>query len=102
MRSFAESPLLYDAGEINDQNWGDLTLTFDRGRVTFTQRNDLDGYSTSGTYTLDGKAITLTFTEGATPARPSPAVGVSIGTCSPSSAARRAPDALCPQAVASG
>ena len=55
----AESPLLKDAGEINDQNWGDLTLTFDRGRVTFTQRNDLDRSSTSGTYTMDGKAITL-------------------------------------------
>ena len=60
----AKSPLLYDPGEINDQNWGDFTLTFDRGRVTFTQRNDLDHYSTSGTYTLDGKAITLKFTEG--------------------------------------
>jgi TRAP-type transport system periplasmic protein len=60
----AKSPLLTDPGEINDQNWGDLTLTFDRGRVTFTQRNDLDSYSTSGTYTLDGKAITLRFTEG--------------------------------------
>lgn len=60
----AKSPLLIDAGEINDQNWGDLTLTFDRGRVTFTQRNDVDNTSTSGTYTLDGKAITLHFTEG--------------------------------------
>jgi TRAP-type C4-dicarboxylate transport system substrate-binding protein len=60
----AKSPLLTDAGEINDQNWGDFTLTFDRGRVTFTQRNDLDSSSTSGTYTLDGKAITLKFTEG--------------------------------------
>jgi TRAP-type C4-dicarboxylate transport system substrate-binding protein len=60
----AQSPLLTDAGEINDQNWGDFTVTFDRGRVIFTQRNDLDSYSTSGTYTLDGKLITLTFTEG--------------------------------------
>jgi TRAP-type C4-dicarboxylate transport system substrate-binding protein len=60
----AKSPLLADAGEINDQNWGDFTLTFDHGRVTFTQRNDLDHYSTSGTYTLDGKLITLKFTEG--------------------------------------
>ena len=59
-----KSPLLVDAGEINDQNWGDFTLTFDRGRVTFTQRNDLDHYSTAGSYTLDGKLITLTFTEG--------------------------------------
>jgi hypothetical protein len=60
----AESHLLSSPAEINDQNWGDFTLTFDRGRVTFTQRNDLDNYSTSGTYTLDGKAITLRFTEG--------------------------------------
>jgi TRAP-type transport system periplasmic protein len=60
----ATSASLYGPGEINDQNWGDFTLTFDRGRVTFTQRNDLDSYSTSGTYTLDGKAITLKFTEG--------------------------------------
>jgi hypothetical protein len=61
----AKSPLLYGPAEINDQNWGDFTLTFDRGRVTFTQRNELDSYSTSGTYTLDGKAITLKFTGGA-------------------------------------
>ena len=60
----ADSPLLYDADEINDRNWGDFTLTFDRGRVTFAQRNDVDSYSTSGTYTLNGKAITLNFTEG--------------------------------------
>ena len=60
----AQSPLLTDPGEIRDDNWGDFTLTFDRGRVTFTQRNDLDHSSTSGTYTLDGKAITLRFTEG--------------------------------------
>ena len=34
----AASPSLYDAGEINDGNWGDSTLTFDgAGRVTFEQ-----------------------------------------------------------------
>jgi TRAP-type C4-dicarboxylate transport system substrate-binding protein len=60
----ANSPALTDPGEIRDDNWGDFTLSFDRGRVTFTQRNDLDHSSTSGTYTLDGKAITLHFTEG--------------------------------------
>jgi TRAP-type C4-dicarboxylate transport system substrate-binding protein len=58
----ANSP--HGVGEVNDQNWGEFTLTFDRGRVTFTQRNDIDSYSTSGTYTLNGKAITLKFTEG--------------------------------------
>jgi TRAP-type C4-dicarboxylate transport system substrate-binding protein len=38
----ANSPALTDPAEISDQNWGDFTLTFDRGRVTFTQRNDFD------------------------------------------------------------
>jgi len=60
----ANSPLLYDGGEINDENWGDLTLTFDHGRVTFAQRNDVASSSTSGAYTVNGKAITLRFTEG--------------------------------------
>jgi hypothetical protein len=63
-KELANSPLLTDPAKINDENWGDFTLTFDQGRVTFTQRNDLDNSSTSGTYTLDGKAITLHFTEG--------------------------------------
>jgi TRAP-type C4-dicarboxylate transport system substrate-binding protein len=59
----ANSPLL-GIGELRDDNWGDFTLTFDRGRVTFTQRNDAASYSTSGTYTVDGEAVTLRFTEG--------------------------------------
>jgi TRAP-type C4-dicarboxylate transport system substrate-binding protein len=61
----ANSPLLYDVGEIGEENWGEFTLTFDRGRVTATQRNDVMSGSTSGTYTINGKAITLRFTEGA-------------------------------------
>jgi TRAP-type C4-dicarboxylate transport system substrate-binding protein len=60
----ANSPLLYDVGEINEENWGEFTLTFDHGRVTLTQRNDVAGSSTSGTYTINGKAITLRFTAG--------------------------------------
>ena len=56
--------MLYDGGEINDENWGDFTLTFDHGRVTFTQQNDVASSSTSGTYTINGKAITFRFTEG--------------------------------------
>jgi TRAP-type C4-dicarboxylate transport system substrate-binding protein len=60
----AKSPLLTDAGEVNDQNWGDLTLTFDHGRVTLEGRNDHGSGSTSGTYTVNGKAITLRFTAG--------------------------------------
>jgi TRAP-type C4-dicarboxylate transport system substrate-binding protein len=60
----AKSPLLIGPGEINDENWGHLTLRFDHGRVTFTQRNDAVNTSTTGTYALHGKAITLRFTEG--------------------------------------
>ena len=33
--------------------WGDFTLTFKRGRVTFAQRNDVASTSTSGAYTID-------------------------------------------------
>jgi TRAP-type transport system periplasmic protein len=59
----ANSP--HGIGEVRDDNWGDFTLTFDRGRVSFTQRNDVASSSTSGIYTVDGKAVTLRFTEGA-------------------------------------
>ena len=63
-QELVESPLLEGAGEVNDGNWGELTFSFDRGRVTYTQRNNLESYSTSGTYTVNGTAITLSFTEG--------------------------------------
>jgi hypothetical protein len=56
---------LNGVAEISEENWGEFTLTFDHGRVTATQRNDVMSGSTSGTYTINGKAITLRFTEGA-------------------------------------
>jgi hypothetical protein len=59
-----QSPLLYDLGEVNDRNWGDFTLTLDRGHVTFEQENDVDGSSTSGTFRVDDDSIVLEFTEG--------------------------------------
>jgi TRAP-type transport system periplasmic protein len=59
-----QSPLLMDAGEINDENWGDFTLTLDRGGVTFTQRNDRKSTSTSGTFTVKGDVLSLRFTTG--------------------------------------
>jgi hypothetical protein len=63
------SPLLAQAlngvAEISEENWGEFTLTFDHGRVTLEGRNDHGSGSTSGTYTINGKAITLRFTEGA-------------------------------------
>ena len=59
-----QSPLLYDLSEVNDQNWGELTLTLDEGRVTFEQENDVTSSSTSGTYDVDGDTVVLEFTEG--------------------------------------
>ena len=60
----AASPLLVDPGEPSEENWGRFTLTFDHGRVTLDQRDDVGSYSTSGSYTVDGKVITLHFTDG--------------------------------------
>jgi hypothetical protein len=51
------SPLLTDNGEINDGNWGDMTMTFDHGRFTSTQRNTIEHGTGSGTFTVTGDAI---------------------------------------------
>jgi TRAP-type C4-dicarboxylate transport system substrate-binding protein len=59
-----QSPLLYDLSEVNDQNWGTLTLTFDQGRVTVEQENDVTSSSTSGTYEVDGDTVILEMTNG--------------------------------------
>jgi TRAP-type C4-dicarboxylate transport system substrate-binding protein len=58
------TPLLEDRGEVQDENWGDFTLTFERGRVTFEQENEIASYTTAGTFTVDGRTIVLEFTEG--------------------------------------
>lgn len=55
----ASSPLLYEADEVNDQNWGDLTFTFDEGRFTYTQANANDSYESAGTFTVDGDTVDL-------------------------------------------
>jgi TRAP-type transport system periplasmic protein len=60
----AASPLLLDSGELNDQNWGDFRMELNQGKVRLTQHNDLDHYSTSGTFTVDGNDVTLRPTEG--------------------------------------
>ena len=54
-----KSPLLFDAGEINDGNWGDLTMTFDHGKFTSTQSNGVGHGTGSGTFTVTGDAVTL-------------------------------------------
>ena len=59
------SPLLADQGEINDGNWGDWTLTFGNGRVSYTQRNPAEDSSSSGTFTVKGDLLTMAFDQGA-------------------------------------
>lgn len=53
-----------DPEEVNRQNWGEFTLTFSEGRVTFTQKNDLTSSSTSGVFTVEGDAVTFAFATG--------------------------------------
>ena len=53
------SPLLYDADEINDENWGELTFAFELGEFTYTQENERASYSSSGTFVVDGDVVTL-------------------------------------------
>ncbi|MEO6059113.1 MAG: hypothetical protein ABIQ05_03970 [Candidatus Limnocylindria bacterium] len=60
----AASPFLEDAGEINNYNWGEFTLTFSGGRVTLTGRNDLVSFSTAGAFTVADDAVTLVFDTG--------------------------------------
>jgi hypothetical protein len=55
----ASSPLLYEPDEVNDQNWGDLTFTFDKGQFTYTQENAKDSYESAGTFTVDGDTVDL-------------------------------------------
>jgi hypothetical protein len=59
----AKSPLLYDSGEVNDDNWGELTLKLADGRVRYTTENNRAGWEGSGTYTTDGDVIKMQFEE---------------------------------------
>jgi TRAP-type C4-dicarboxylate transport system substrate-binding protein len=56
-----KSPLLYDEAEINDENWGELTLRLVDGHVRYTVKNDRAGFEVSGTYTTDGNVIKFQF-----------------------------------------
>lgn len=55
----ASSPLLDEPDEVNDQNWGDFVLTFDKGQYTMTQKNPKDSYTIAGTFTVDGDTLDL-------------------------------------------
>jgi TRAP-type C4-dicarboxylate transport system substrate-binding protein len=47
--------------EVNNQNWGELTLRLDDGSVRYSQRNELDQFEASGTYSTDGDALEMRF-----------------------------------------
>jgi TRAP-type C4-dicarboxylate transport system substrate-binding protein len=53
----ANSPILLDAGEINDHNWGEFTLHFSGGHFRLTGRNARAQGQLTGRYTTDGTAI---------------------------------------------
>ena len=58
-QELAHSPYLTDAGEINDGNWGVLTLRLTHGRMTFTFRNPRERGMSTGRYTVKGNTIHL-------------------------------------------
>ena len=47
--------------EVNNQNWGELTLRLEDGSVRYSQRNELDQFEASGTYSTDGDALEMRF-----------------------------------------
>ena len=49
----ANSSLLYDEGELNNQNWGQLTFALEQGRFVFGQVNGEATYTGSGTYRVE-------------------------------------------------
>jgi TRAP-type C4-dicarboxylate transport system substrate-binding protein len=59
----SNSPLLYDESEINDENWGELTLRLAGGQVRYSAKNDRASYDVAGTYTTDGDVIKFQFDE---------------------------------------
>ncbi len=60
----ADSPLLYDPEEVNDENWGDFTLTFSEGQLTWTQENEVDSFSFNGTFTVAGDVVVMDLSNG--------------------------------------
>lgn len=61
----AASPFLYDIDEVNNENWGEHTITFEPdGRVSFAQKNQFDSHASSGTYTVSDDHIELAFSAG--------------------------------------
>jgi TRAP-type transport system periplasmic protein len=55
----AASPLLIDQEEINDQNWGTLTLTFSNGQCKQSGTNKVTNGSSTCTYTVAGDILAI-------------------------------------------
>jgi hypothetical protein len=53
----ASSSLLYDQGELNNQNWGQLTFTFEQGRFVYGQSNGEATYTGSGRYRVEDDVL---------------------------------------------
>ena len=53
------SPLLYDAGEVNADNWGQFTLVLSEGRFELTHEAPGTPSTFTGTFSVDGDVITL-------------------------------------------
>lgn len=51
-------PLL-DSEEVNDENWGDFTLTFDHGQMSWTEVNPRRSSSGSATFQVDGDTFVI-------------------------------------------
>jgi len=60
----ADSPLLYDVGEVNDENWGDFTLIFDEGQLTWRQENSVESSTYDGTFTVAGDVVVMDMSNG--------------------------------------
>jgi hypothetical protein len=59
-QALANSPLLMDGGELNDENWGTLTLSFHGDTWTIDQRNPLAQSVDRGTFTVAGDVLKAT------------------------------------------
>jgi TRAP-type C4-dicarboxylate transport system substrate-binding protein len=55
----ASSPLLYDTGEINDGNWGDIRIQFEDGVMTYDLTNPRETFHSVGTYRVDGDRLSI-------------------------------------------
>jgi hypothetical protein len=60
----ARSPLLYDADEVNDENWGHFTLTVGDGTFTLEQSNARTSTSVTGTVEVDQDVLRLVLPNG--------------------------------------